>query len=116
MRFADWARSQMEYIMGKNPMDRSYIVGYAENSAKNPHHRAAHGSTTYSMDDPPVQVHVLWGALVGGPDEKDYHLDITKDYIYNELQLTIMLDLQVLVRVYITTMAKSWDSLWRTSS
>lgn len=85
MRFADWARSQMEYIMGKNPMDRSYIVGYAENSAKNPHHRAAHGSTTYSMDDPPVQVHVLWGALVGGPDEKDYHLDITKDYIYNEV-------------------------------
>ena len=66
-------------------MDRSYIVGYAENSAKNPHHRAAHGSTTYSMDDPPVQVHVLWGALVGGPDEKDYHLDITKDYIYNEV-------------------------------
>ena len=85
MRFADWARSQMEYIMGKNPMNRSYIVGYSENSAKNPHHRASHGSTTLSMDDPEVQTHVLWGALVGGPDEKDYHNDITKDYIYNEV-------------------------------
>ena len=37
------------------------------------------------MDDPVDQVHVLWGALVGGPDIDDYHRDITKDYIYNEV-------------------------------
>ena len=30
-RFADWARGQMEYIMGDNPMGRSYIVGYSSN-------------------------------------------------------------------------------------
>ena len=83
--FADWAERQMEYIMGKNPMNRPDIVGYSETSACHPHHRAAHGSTTFSMDDPLDQTHVLWGALVGGPDSKDWHRDITKDYVYNEV-------------------------------
>lgn len=86
MTFADWAEGQMEYIMGKNPMNRAYIVGYdLENGASHPHHRAAHGSKTLNMDDPEDQTHVLWGALVGGPDAEDYHRDITKDYIYNEV-------------------------------
>ena len=84
-QFTKWAEGQMEYIMGKNPMNRCYIVGYAENSAKHPHHRAAHGSTTLSMDDPVDDTHVLWGALVGGPDEGDWHRDITKDFVYNEV-------------------------------
>ncbi|MBR0485476.1 MAG: glycoside hydrolase family 9 protein [Oscillospiraceae bacterium] len=86
MTFADWAKGQMEYIMGNNPMGRSYIVGYdLENGASHPHHRAAHGSTTLNMDDPVDQTHVLWGALVGGPDADDWHRDETKDYIYNEV-------------------------------
>ena len=86
MTFADWAKGQMEYIMGNNPMGRSYIVGYdLENGASHPHHRASHGSTTLNMDDPKDQVHVLWGALVGGPDAGDWHRDLTKDYIYNEV-------------------------------
>lgn len=83
--FADWAKGQMEYIMGNNPMDRSYIVGYAENSAKHPHHRAAHGSKTLSMLDPEEHRHTLWGALVGGPDLDDVHVDETPDYVYNEV-------------------------------
>ncbi|MCD8188002.1 MAG: glycoside hydrolase family 9 protein [Ruminococcus sp.] len=86
MTFADWAEGQMEYIMGDNPMGRAYIVGYdLENGASHPHHRAAHGSKTLNMDDPVDQTHVLWGALVGGPDANDYHRDETKDYIYNEV-------------------------------
>lgn len=84
-KFADWAEGQMEYIMGKNPMNRAYIVGYSKNAASHPHHRAAHGSKTLNMDEPADQTHVLWGALVGGPDEKDFHNDQTKDYIYNEV-------------------------------
>lgn len=83
--FAEWAEGQMEYIMGDNPMNRAYIVGYSENAASHPHHRAAHGSKTLNMDEPADQTHVLWGALVGGPDENDYHRDETKDYIYNEV-------------------------------
>ena len=62
-KFADWAEGQMEYIMGKNPMNRAYIVGYSKNAASHPHHRAAHGSKTLNMDEPADQTHVLWGAL-----------------------------------------------------
>ncbi|HEY9062433.1 MAG TPA: glycoside hydrolase family 9 protein [Pseudobacteroides sp.] len=85
--FTDWSKNQMEYIMGNNPMDRAYIVGYAPNSASHPHHRASHGSKTLNMDNPKDQVHTLWGALVGGPDAKDFHKDITSDFIYNEVAI-----------------------------
>ncbi len=84
-QFSEWAKTQMEYIMGKNPMNRCYIVGYAANSASHPHHRASHASTTLSMDDPVNDTHVLWGALVGGPDAGDWHRDITADFVYNEV-------------------------------
>jgi len=86
MTFADWSYGQMQYIMGDNPMGRAYIVGYdLENGACHPHHRASHGSKTLSALEPKDQVHVLWGALVGGPDAFDYHRDDTNDYIYNEV-------------------------------
>ncbi len=86
MTFADWSYGQMQYIMGDNPMGRAYIVGYdLENGACHPHHRASHGSKTLSALDPVDQVHVLWGALVGGPDSDDFHVDDTNDYIYNEV-------------------------------
>jgi hypothetical protein len=83
--FLPWAKAQMEYILGNNPMGYSYIVGYGNSYATQPHHRAAHCSAKQSMEDPIAQVHTLWGALVGGPDLKDFHNDITKDYIYNEV-------------------------------
>lgn len=84
---AEWARGQMEYILGDNPMGYSYEVGYPspEESASHPHHRAAHGSKTNAMDDPPDPEHVLWGALVGGPDGSDNHADVTSDFVYNEV-------------------------------
>ena len=83
--FLPWAKAQMEYILGDNPMGYAYEVGYEYNFASHPHHRSSHCSATQSMDDPIVQVHTLWGALVGGPDLKDNHVDETKDYIYNEV-------------------------------
>jgi endoglucanase len=85
--FADWARGQMEYLLGDNPLGLSYEVGYSDNYAQHPHHRAAHGSTTNSPDDPPEHKHILWGALVGGPDLEDNHNDDIWDYIYNEVAI-----------------------------
>ena len=85
MTYAEWAKDQMEYILGDNPMGYAYEVGYGNSYASQPHHRAAHCSAKQSMEDPVVQVHTLWGALVGGPDLSDYHSDITTDYIYNEV-------------------------------
>lgn len=85
--FADWAKTQMDYILGSNPLNRSYLVGYSNNHAMHPHHRAAHGSSTNSMVDPVEHKHTLWGALVGGPDVTDNHVDDTTDYIYNEVAI-----------------------------
>ncbi|MCM1132957.1 MAG: glycoside hydrolase family 9 protein [Ruminococcus flavefaciens] len=83
--FSNWAQEQMKYIMGNNPLNRSYIVGYNENSVKYPHHRAASG--LLSAEDTREQRHVLWGALAGGPDGSDQHNDTTNDYIYNEVTI-----------------------------
>lgn len=85
--FVDWAKSQMDYILGDNPMNRCYEVGYAENSALEPHHRASHASLTNSMEDPVDAKHTLWGALVGGPDFDDYHEDDRTNYVYNEVAI-----------------------------
>ena len=84
-KYSEWAKGQMEYIMGKNPMERSYIVGYNENSVKFPHHRACSGLT--KCEDPDPHRYVLYGALAGGPDADDKHNDITSDWIYNEVTI-----------------------------
>lgn len=87
--FGEWAKGAMEYLMGRNPMGYSYIVGYGYEQglpfAHHPHHRAAHGSKTNSMNDPEEHRHILWGALAGGPDLNDYHMDSTTEYAYNEV-------------------------------
>ena len=83
--FSKWALGQMEYLIGDNPINRCYVVGYGDNAAKYPHHRAASGLT--KCEDTSPQKHVLYGALVGGPDDKDQHNDITKDWVYNEVTI-----------------------------
>ena len=83
--FSKWAQGQMEYIIGDNPLGRSYVVGYGENCVKYPHHRAASGLTM--AEDPAEHKHVLYGALAGGPDENDEHNDVTNDWVYNEVTI-----------------------------
>lgn len=92
--YSDWAKKQMEYICGQNEVTfkesggsgrRCFVVGYNEYSAKFPHHRAASG--LLMAEDPSPQRHVLYGALVGGPDGSDGHNDTTADYIYNEVTI-----------------------------
>lgn len=83
--YSEWAKGQMEYIMGNNPLNRCYITGFSENSAKYPHHRAASG---LAIDvDANTHRHTLIGALVGGPDGNDNHNDSTGDYEQNEVAL-----------------------------
>lgn len=92
--FTEWAKGQMEYILGKNDITykeksghgpRCFLTGFDENSAAYPHHRAASGLT--KCEDPDQQLYVLFGALCGGPDADDAHNDITKDWIYNEVTI-----------------------------
>ena len=83
--YSEWAKSQMEYLLGKNTANKAYVVGYNENAVKYPHHRASSGLS--KCEDTSEQKHVLYGALVGVPDASDKHVDVTADYIYNEVTI-----------------------------
>lgn len=83
--YSDWAKGQMEYLMGNNPMDTCYIVGYNDKTVKHPHHRASSGLTT--AEDTKDHRYVLYGALVGGPDGSDKYTDVTAKYVYTEVTI-----------------------------
>ncbi len=88
--YSAWCKNQMNYILGNNPANTCFVVGFASNSAKNPHHRAASGYNSYEeMGNSTVSSsngHTLVGALVGGPSDAGgtYKDDIT-DYVCNEV-------------------------------
>lgn len=68
-------------------MSASYVVGQNPNSPKNPHSAAASGgSNINAIDTSPVDsAYVLYGAVVGGPDEKDRFFDLRSDYVETEV-------------------------------
>ncbi|TYQ18201.1 UNVERIFIED_CONTAM: endoglucanase Cel9P [Acetivibrio alkalicellulosi] len=84
-KYSEWAKGQMDYLLGNNPANVCYVVGYSDISAKFPHHRAASGLS--KCEDPDPHRFVLYGALVGGPGANDEHIDVTSDYIYNEVTI-----------------------------
>ncbi|MEN9491943.1 MAG: hypothetical protein RJA63_2392 [Pseudomonadota bacterium] len=58
------ARRIMSYLLGHNPLGKSYVTGYGSNPARNPHHRfwAKHLDISFPSAPP--------GMLVGGPNGK----------------------------------------------
>lgn len=58
------ARRTMSYLLGHNPLGKSFVTGYGSNPARNPHHRfwAKHAHIDYPAAPP--------GMLVGGPNGK----------------------------------------------
>lgn len=95
--FGSWCQGQMNYILGNNPANTCFVTGFASNSAKNAHHRAASGYQGY--DGPlgfstgtktyhPTNGKTLIGALVGGPaDAGGTYSDVIDDYKCNEVAL-----------------------------
>lgn len=84
-RYRDFATSQILYILGDNPRNSSYVVGFGNNPPQRPHHRTAHGSYADSLDIPSSHRHILYGALVGGPNADDSYEDDVRNYINNEV-------------------------------
>lgn len=84
------ATGQLNYIMGDNSYNRSFVVGFGENPPEQPHHRNAQG--TGDLDVFPF-VHTLSGALVGGPSNTGVGVtapgyeDDVNDYVSNEVAL-----------------------------
>ncbi|HEU5134171.1 MAG TPA: glycoside hydrolase family 9 protein [Steroidobacteraceae bacterium] len=87
-RYKDFAKRQIDYALGANPQNRSYVVGFGANPPRNPHHRTAHSSWTDQLTFPVESRHVLYGALVGGPsspnDGASYN-DDRGNFVNNEV-------------------------------
>ncbi|GAA4180218.1 glycoside hydrolase family 9 protein [Streptosporangium oxazolinicum] len=85
-RYHDFAVRQINYALGDNPRNSSYVIGFGANPPRNPHHRTAHGSWTDQLTNPAETRHTLYGALVGGPpDPNDAYTDRRDDYVMNEV-------------------------------
>ena len=87
--YADFAKSQLDYLLGDNPRAYSYVVGFGDNYPVRAHHR---GSAYPQPPDDSLtpNTHILWGALVGGPvTSDDYaHYDVRSDYVSNEVGIS----------------------------
>ncbi|MBD0269924.1 MAG: glycoside hydrolase family 9 protein, partial [Cyanobacteria bacterium Co-bin8] len=86
-KYSTFAEKQMDYILGDNPRQSSYVVGFGKNSPVNPHHRAASGTDWGGFNGSQPNAHILYGALVGGPSSaNDFaYKDVRNDYIANEV-------------------------------
>lgn len=61
-RFAEAVVNGMNYLLGVNPLDRSYVTGYGERPTENPHHRFWAHQLDKDYPPPPP------GAVAGGPN------------------------------------------------
>lgn len=94
----NFAKGQVEYILGSNPMRMSYFVGFGSKFPRYVHHRGASvvsyrespgfiGCTQgydnwYSRREP--NPNIIVGALVGGPDSTDAFNDDRGNYMQTE--------------------------------
>lgn len=88
---------QVDYILGSNPLNMSYMVGYGPRFPQRIHHRA---SSLPSIDQHPGHIdckegtpyfesqnpnpNLLLGAVVGGPDINDWYADSRDDFVHSE--------------------------------
>eukprot|EP01133_Synstelium_polycarpum_P015511 gene15511-18422_t len=82
-----FAKKQLDYMLGDNPSGQSFVVGVGAKHPVNPHHRGAHGSSTNNIDKPENNIHIIYGALVGGPKKDDSYKDDRRDYVLNEIAI-----------------------------
>lgn len=61
-RYRDGVVDAIDYVLGRNPLDQSYVTGFGANPVRNPHHRFWAHSLDPKMPPPPP------GVLSGGPN------------------------------------------------
>ncbi|TXT15499.1 hypothetical protein VHUM_00002 [Vanrija humicola] len=81
-----FADTQIDYILGKNPMNRPYMVGLHPNSPKNPQTAPASGGDNVLdvRNDPPTEPYIIYGAIPGGPLKSDEFWDYRDDWVQSE--------------------------------
>jgi endoglucanase len=90
-RYHKFAVDQVNYALGNNPDRRSYVVGFGQNPVRTLSNRIAYGAWAgfeHGMKNKPEWMpyprHIQYGALVGGPDERDLFVENGFDYSQNE--------------------------------
>ncbi|KAF4371854.1 hypothetical protein F8388_009256 [Cannabis sativa] len=88
-----FAMSQVDYVLGKNPMEMSYVVGYGSNFPQYVHHRGSSipvDAETGCKDgfkwlySPKPNPNEAIGALVGGPFFNDTYNDVRNNSMQTE--------------------------------
>lgn len=78
--YMETADLTMNYTVGVNPRNGSYITNWGNNSPQHPHHRANEPNRDGVTNG-------MVGALVGGPNSSDYYADNVNDYVMNEVAI-----------------------------
>ncbi|KAE9585064.1 putative cellulase [Lupinus albus] len=89
-----WMILQINYILGNNPQNMSYIVGFGNQYPKHVHHRGAsipQNNVKYNCkeglqwrDTSKPNPNTIIGAMVAGPDKNDGFQDVRTNYNYTE--------------------------------
>ncbi|KAF5747169.1 glycoside hydrolase family 9 B5 [Tripterygium wilfordii] len=88
-----FARSQADYVLGKNPMKMSFLVGYGDNYPQFVHHRGASIPADESpgctdgfkwLDSTDPNPNIAEGALVGGPFQNETYIDSRNNSMQTE--------------------------------
>nr|WP_295105340.1 glycoside hydrolase family 9 protein [uncultured Caulobacter sp.] len=62
----------MDYVLGRNPLDRSYVTGFGARAMRNPHHRFWARQANGAYPAPPA------GVVSGGPNSTSMGDDVAK--------------------------------------
>lgn len=82
-----YALTSIEYIMGKNGKNFSYIVGFGKNHPHYPHHRNFYGldnDSEANLKVPDDYKFMQFGYMVGGSINDGEYIDNEKEYTYSE--------------------------------
>ncbi|GAB2284005.1 hypothetical protein Dimus_018488 [Dionaea muscipula] len=89
-----FSKTQIDYILGKNPEKMSYVVGFGDHYPRHVHHRGASipkNKIKYNCkggwkwrDSKKPNPNTIIGAMVAGPDQHDGFHDVRTNYNYTE--------------------------------
>ena len=80
---AKGAKYQMNYILGNNSYNKSFLTGFGSNWSSKVHHRAANPGNGDASSNPDAK-YVNYGYLIGGPDSGGTFNEITESYRWTE--------------------------------
>ncbi|MBD2327710.1 glycoside hydrolase family 9 protein [Alkalinema sp. FACHB-956] len=88
-RYENFAVRQVNYALGDNPYGRSYMLGFGANPMTSVHHSTANGPwagwNQFTSSTKPR--HILYGALLGGPNQQDGFTEDMTNYQTNEVAI-----------------------------